>query len=139
MATFQNAFFDLFTFNKYTIDFFVNELLDEFISANDAHVIQQQLAKLITFDDMPRYSKQRARDKIFVRLTNPLMIDSELRSLGFSVNNKYFYEYFGLPPLVVDENVDMAERIKQKLEIERASDWRGHFMANAFLVSAKKD
>ena len=138
VATFQNAFFDLFTFNKFTIDFFVNELLDEFISESDAEEIQQQLAKLITSYRAPTYSKKTARDNIYVRLTNPLTIDSEMSSLGFLINDKYFYEFFGLPPLMVEGNRQIADRIKKHLEIDRASDWRGHFMANAFLVAAKK-
>ena len=46
-ATFQNAFFDLFTFNKYTIDFFLHQLVGPLVEPSQQKVIEKSLSELI--------------------------------------------------------------------------------------------
>jgi hypothetical protein len=88
--------------------------------------------------DKPPYNKMRARDNIFVYLTNPLTIDGHLRQAGFDARQKHFYEWFGLPPLITSRHPETAKRIAESFEVENATAWQGHFMANAFLIEADK-
>jgi hypothetical protein len=53
------------------------------------------------------------------------------------VQQKYFYEYFGLPPLLSEKQGPLAASIRSKFEIVNATAWQGHFMANAFLAQAQ--
>jgi ubiquinone/menaquinone biosynthesis C-methylase UbiE len=134
VATFQNAFFDLFTFNKYTLDFLMNGLLGPSLQDSEREKVEHALSGLMSSPDMPLYSPTRARDNVFVRLTNPITIGDELRGCGLSLVTKYFYEWFGLPPLLSGSCGDISARIAGEFEIERATSWQGHFMANAFLT-----
>jgi SAM-dependent methyltransferase len=133
-ATFQNALFDLFTFNKYTVDFFMHQLVGPLSRPADRDRIEQALATLISHPDKPEYSPARARDNVFVRLTNPLLIADQVARYGFEVRQKYFYEWFGLPPLLGSQFSEIARPIAEHFEVQRAAAWQGHFMANAFLA-----
>lgn len=138
VCSFQNAFFDLFTFNKYTVDFFMHGLLRQHLSEAQRIAVEDSLRSLIAHPDLPSYLKTRARDNVFVRLTNPLTIAGELDPIGFTLQEKYFYEFFGLPPLIREKHRALADVIAKKYEVERATAWEGHFMANAFLVQAQR-
>jgi SAM-dependent methyltransferase len=136
VATFQNAFFDLFTFNKYTVDFFGQNIfkplgLYKLLGKN----IDNDLNKLITNPDKPDYSPKIARDNIFVQTTNPLTIKEELSKYNLILLQKYFYTFFPLPRLIENNYPkEKLEKFKKRFEVKRSQEWYGHFMANAFLV-----
>ncbi|MGI8943682.1 MAG: class I SAM-dependent methyltransferase, partial [Qipengyuania sp.] len=136
ICTFQNGLFDLFTFNKYTVDAVMNFLLGRLVPDDEQERLQSALGDLLTRSDAPPHSDWRARDNIFVRLSNPLTIENELQSFGFEIDRRWFYEWFGVPPLLKEQFPDVSERIKERFEVENAEDWRGNFMANAFIVKA---
>jgi SAM-dependent methyltransferase len=138
VVTFQNAFFDLFTFNKYTVDFFQNDLLGRQVSESQRERLGAVIGSLLANPARPDYSTWRARDNVFVRLTNPLLIEAELRDYGFGSKGKYFYEFFGLPPLAVGMEPELATQIAARFEIVNPTAWEGHFLANAFIVDAVK-
>lgn len=138
IATYQNAFFDLYTFNKYTVDFIIDRLALPHVDAAHAVRIKKGIEGLIANPDKPLYATTRARDNIFVHLTNPLTINDHLQTAGFAVSQKYFYEFFGLPPLIAGQNEAIAKSIAAKFEIDNATSWQGYFMANAFLTHARK-
>jgi SAM-dependent methyltransferase len=137
-CTFQNAFFDLFTFNRYTIDFIVNDLLAPYVSDDEKSRLEEGLGTLMTEHDMPPYGQWRARDNVFVRLSNPLTIGDELKAWGFDLAQIWFYEFFGTPPLLNSVMPEATARIREHFSIQNATRWEGHFLANAFLVSASR-
>jgi SAM-dependent methyltransferase len=137
IATYQNALFDLYTFNKYTVDFMIRKILGPLIAVSDEDKIRGDLEQLLVNPEKPIYSTSRARDNIFVHLTNPLTIDGHLQRAGFRVRQKFFYEYFGLPPLLAEKHGDLAASIRSQFEVVNATAWQGHFMANAFLAQAQ--
>jgi SAM-dependent methyltransferase len=137
-ATFQNSFFDLYTFNKYTIDFFIHQLVGPLADSTHKKTIEKCISELIVNPDKPPYSADRARDNVFVRLTNPLLLSAEFRLHGLELREKYFYDFFGLPPLLQSKHQAIAQAIASHFELERASSWHGHFMANAFLAEFER-
>jgi len=140
VATFQNAFFDLFTFNKYTIDFFEEKFFKPLkLDALLGKEIVKDLKSLITHPDKPDYLATIARDNIYVKTTNPLTIDEELLSYKFRLLQKYFYSFFPLPRLIENKYKDKLEEIKKQLEVKKSKEWYGHFMANAFVVDCIKE
>lgn len=132
-ATFQNAFFDLYTFNRYTLDFYMHQLLGPQVKDADKPAVEAALGNLMTNPGAPPVSPDRARDNIFVRLTNPLSIADDFTGHGLKLDNKYFYEWFGLPPLTDKKLANVSKSVADHFEVERATAWQGHFMANAFL------
>jgi SAM-dependent methyltransferase len=137
IATYQNAFFDLYTFNKYTVDFMIEKIIGPYVAEADKNGVRKDLEQLLVNPEKPTYSVTRARDNIFVHLTNPLTIGDHLRSAGFQLQQKFFYEYFGLPPLLAENHGSVAASIRSRFEITNATAWQGHFMANAFLAQAQ--
>jgi SAM-dependent methyltransferase len=138
VATFQNALFDLYTFNKYTVDFMMTKFVLPHVTGSTAGRIQADIEALMTNHDKPTYAATRARDNIFVHLTNPLTVAEHLSAAGFDLLDKYFYEYFGLPPLIAGMHADISKSIAATFEVDNATAWQGHFMANAFLVHARR-
>jgi SAM-dependent methyltransferase len=137
VATYQNAFFDLFTFNKYSVDFLMEKLVLPMLDAPDsAAAIADDIRALLTNPERPTYAPTRARDNIFVHLTNPLTLEAHLKTAGFVLQQTYFYEFFGLPPLLAVRHEAVAKAIAERFEIENATAWQGHFMANALLAHA---
>lgn len=138
IATWQNAMFDTFTFNKYTVDFMMDKLVGPQVDAAQSGAVQKDIESLMVNFDKPPYAATRARDNIFVYLTNPLTIDGHLRTAKFAAKQKFFYEWFGLPPLIASKHPELAKQIAAGFEVENAKSWQGHFMANAFLIEAQK-
>ena len=129
----------MYTFNKYTIDYITNEILNEHISNDEKKSVEEALSALITNPSLPEHSSQRARDNIYVRLTNPLSIEKELEVFSLKIKKKYFYEYYGLPPLLRSKLPDIEHKISSHFEFNNSDSWEGHFLANAFLVYASKE
>jgi ubiquinone/menaquinone biosynthesis C-methylase UbiE len=138
IATWQNAMFDAFTFNKYTIDFMMDKLVGPQVEKPQTATVQKDLESLLVSFDKPPYAATRARDNIFVYLTNPLTIEGHLQTAKFTTKQKFFYEWFGLPPLIISKHPETAKKIAEGFEVENAKSWQGHFMANAFLIEARK-
>lgn len=139
IATFQNAFFDLFTFNRYSIDFFQEKLFKPLkLEKSLGRGIIRDLKSLITYPDKPDYSTKIARDNIYVETTNPLTIGEELSKHNLKLLQKYFYTFFPLPRLIESKYKNKLEKIKKQLEVKKSKEWYGHFMANAFLVDCVK-
>lgn len=139
VATFQNAFFDMFTFNRYTVDFFEEKIfkplkLNKLMSTE----IVKDLKSLMTYPDKPDYSPEIARDNIYVETTNPLTIGGELAKYKLNLLQKYFYTFFPLPRLIEGKHKDKLEKFKKQFEVKRSTEWYGHLMANAFLVDCIK-
>lgn len=141
VCTFQNAFFDLFTFNKYTVDFFEGKFFKPLgLNKLFGQKIVGDLKSLITYPDKPDYSATIARDNIYVETTNPLTISEELSKYKFRLLQKYFYSFFPLPRLIENKyDKGQLEKFKKQFEVTRSKEWYGHFMANAFLVDCVKE
>lgn len=140
VATYQNAFFDLFTFNKYTFDFFDQKIFKPLaLDKSFGKSIVQDLKSLIKYPNKPDYSKKIARDNIYVETTNPLTIGDELSKHKFKLLQKYFYSFFPLPRLIEAKYKDKVEAFKKQFEVKRSRDWQGHLMANAFVVDCVKE
>ncbi|MDO8530046.1 MAG: class I SAM-dependent methyltransferase, partial [bacterium] len=129
VATFQNALFDMFTFNKYTVNFFEEHFfkplaLDKKLGPN----IVKDLESLITNPGKPDYSPKIARDNIYVKTTNPLTIGDELANYKLKLLQKYFYSFFPLPRLLENKyDKNQLGKFKKQFEVKRSTEWYGHF------------
>lgn len=140
IATFQNLFFDLFTFNRFTLDFYLNKLLTgkKLGNIKIPKKISRSFEHIIPFSEFPSKKNNIARDNIFVRLSNPMTIREELLEFKFKTDNIYYYDFFGLPPELRKKFPDFSYNIEKKLELKNSEDWRGALMSNAFICKLKK-
>lgn len=143
IAAYRNDLFDLYTFNSFTVDFFQNSLWD--CAAGQPlrrETVVSELKKLMANPDIPGPEATAAKDKSFGTLTreyaNPLEMPSYLARFGLKVVRTYFYNYFGVPPLMQDKVKDYR-KICHQMDMTMSEDWRGHFMASTFVVVARKE
>lgn len=140
----RNELFSLFTLNRYTRDFLGSRLINEqalIASARDSselEALQRELEDLGRHFcmELPRirkgYENEPGYDEILSRTHNPF----EMRELAIQVGLRnveiLFYHYHALPPML--ESIVPEIFRKASLNMENPKDWRGHFMASAFIL-----
>ena len=139
----RNELFSLFSLNRYSKDFFMDKLINknlykttgfdyEFVSKTLDNYFDTNLPLL-----RKGYEKEPGYDEITSRLHNPFELSELAKSKGLVDVEILFYHYHALPPLF--ENKVNKELYKEKsLDIENPRDWRGHFLASAFILKARK-
>lgn len=142
VAAYRNTLFDLFTFNRLTLEF-VESSLWEPMRANLAfsEELKNSLRTLVTNPDKPSLHFTGSQDATFGTLrrvkSNPLDITNLLARHGLELNNIHFYHFHCVPPLI-EAHVKNYRQINHELELTHSQDWRGNFMAAMFLVEATK-
>lgn len=142
VASYRNDLFDLYTFNSFTVDFFMNSLWScvPCRRMGREHLLAG-LKGLLTNPDVPGPYYTAAEDKSFGRLTrvgsNPLEIPTYISRFGLTLVKTFFYNFHCVPPLLKDATPDFRA-ISHEMDMEMSEDWRGHFMASTFAVLAQK-
>jgi 2-polyprenyl-3-methyl-5-hydroxy-6-metoxy-1,4-benzoquinol methylase len=140
----RNQFFALFTLNRYSYQFFAEELLP--LEAAKAALGEEKLQPILDEIqpqfrmDLPpiRTGKQDepGYDQVLSRTHNPLVLHQMFQNVGFQETQVLFYHYHALPPMV--EKLAPEFFRQQSLAMENPLDWRGYFMASAFLLVGKR-
>lgn len=136
---FRNDLFAAYTLNDYSLDFFLNNVINLKSLPNNVS------------DDLIKFYQERMKvDKpikkkdgkivytdILSKFHNPLSIAKDLfEPNGFCVEDIHFYHYHALPPIFQDKYPDLFKDLS--LKMEKPNDWRGYLMASAYVVEAKK-
>jgi 2-polyprenyl-3-methyl-5-hydroxy-6-metoxy-1,4-benzoquinol methylase len=140
----RNQLFALFTLNRYSYDLFVKELIGapRSGSAPDGATMQDALAELQTRFrmDLPPIRKGKegepGYDEVLSRAHNPLLLARAFRDAGFTKVRTLFYHFHCLPPMLQSRFPEFF--LKESLAREDPEDWRGYFMASAFLVAGER-
>jgi 2-polyprenyl-3-methyl-5-hydroxy-6-metoxy-1,4-benzoquinol methylase len=139
-VSFRNKAFSMFTMNRYTRDFFLEELL---------HGIPDHL-KLSTDSDLQKrfaMDKPEVRtnniaggvgyDQILSKMHNPFEMDSLFKAAGFTSTRLHWYHYHPVPPMLNGDSVTSIDFRKAAMALEgETSGWRGIFLCSAFVVEA---
>lgn len=138
----RNQLFGLFSLNRYTYELFVRELIREpamreagvDVKAID-HVLEEMKERFRM--DLPPLrtgkSGEPGYDQVLSRTHNPFTLRQKFEAAGFDDVKVLFYHYHCLPPMF--EQVMPTEYRKLSVAMEDPSDWRGHFMASAFILA----
>jgi len=142
----RNQLFSLFTFNRYSCDFVVNELIrasdlrDKVaIDINNLDGALNTLQSHFRLDLPPiRTGKagEPGYDEVLSRTHNPLVIQRLMSDNGFCDVRLLFYHYHCLPPMLATHVPEFFRR--ESLSMENPEDWRGYFMASAFLAVGRR-
>ncbi len=138
---FRNKLFSLFTFNRYTFEFIMDDLL-----AGVAREVKDKVAadlKPRLRMDMPPVrdkvegSQAAGYDAILSRFHNPFEMEGLFQRHGFRDIKLLWYHYHPAMPYL---SGDMAEEFRREsIRLEHdPSDWRGYFLCSAFVVEAVK-
>ena len=137
----RNQLFALFTLNRYSYRFFLDELVHdkELLQGEEEAARRQVLDELgQRFRlDLPPVRGGKAGepgyDEVLSRTHNPLVFREQFVAAGFRDIRVLFYHYHCLPPLCERTVPDLFHR--RSLAMENPKDWRGYFMASAFVVA----
>jgi len=133
----RNQLFALFTLNRYTRDFFLKELIDaDALPESERQAIAPALEALEAQLRVDLPPLRPGYDEILSRTHNPLVLRAQVEAAGFRDVRLHFYHYHALPPMLENRAPEWFRR--RSLALEDPADWRGHFMASAFIVSGVK-
>jgi hypothetical protein len=138
---FRNKLFSLFTFNRYTLEFIVDELLAGVADELREQVASELEGRLRT--DLPPTRATTASgdapgyDAILSRFHNPFEADELFTRNGFEQTRLLWYHYHPAMPLLEERDPALFRREAIALEHE-PSGWRGYFLCSAYVVEAVK-
>lgn len=138
---FRNKLFSLFTFNRYTVEFILDDLLRDVHPEAKALVAKDLQSRLRT--DMPPRrdtlagSDAPGYDAIRSRFHNPFEIADLFTRHSFGDIKLHWYHYHPAMPYLEAQLPDLFRSEAIRLEHE-SSNWRGYFLASAFVVEAVK-
>ena len=145
LVEFRNELFALFTLNRYSYRMFVDRLLSvsEAKRRHSQHrkELEEFESKLEAFFrlDLPPVRAGTADapgyDAVLSQLHNPFELHGLFEEAGLRIDQMHFYHYHALPPMFEKDYPELFRTLS--LEMERdPNDWRGYFMASAFIVEA---
>jgi 2-polyprenyl-3-methyl-5-hydroxy-6-metoxy-1,4-benzoquinol methylase len=137
---FRNKMFSLFTFNRYTHEFIINDLLTS-VSDDVKSKISDELKKHLKMDQPVSRDKvegdKAGYDAILSKFHNPFEIENVFVKAGFADFKLHWYHYHPAPPYM--ESLFKEEFRKEAVALEHEhSGWKGIFLCSAFIVEARK-
>ncbi|NQT23219.1 MAG: class I SAM-dependent methyltransferase [Candidatus Omnitrophica bacterium] len=136
---FRNDLFATYALNKYSLDFFLNRVIDlsPFPQEVRDKVIDFYSERLKVDKPIKEKSGKIKYKDILAKFRNPLSIKNELfEPCNFSIVDIHFYHYHALPPIFEDKYPKLFRELS--LRMERPNDWKGYLMASAYVIEAKK-
>ncbi len=146
VAEARNQLFALFTLNRYSHEFFLSDLIrvDALrAAAGDGAATLEGALDLVRErfrTDLPPQRKGKAGepgyDEVLSRTHNPFVVKEQFVAAGLQDVRLMFYHYHCLPPMVEAAVPELFRR--ESLRMENPEDWRGYFMASAFLAVGRR-
>jgi 2-polyprenyl-3-methyl-5-hydroxy-6-metoxy-1,4-benzoquinol methylase len=138
---FRNSLFSLFTFNRYTADFILNDLLAG-VSSTVKTAVAKDLESRLRMDMPPVRTKVDGSDApgydaILSRFHNPFEVPALFARHGFEQMKLLWYHYHPAMPYLEASMPALFREEAIGLERE-SSGWRGLFLCSAFVVEAVK-
>lgn len=140
----RNELFSLFTLNRYSRDFFRSRLINEkklIDAVGDASEVSALKIALEELDNQFKnelplirkgYKHEPGYDEILSRTHNPFEMRELALQAGLRDVEVLFYHYHALPPML--ESAVPALFKRESIAMENPRDWRGYFMASAFIL-----
>ena len=142
----RNQLFSLFTLNRPSYEFIRDELVQaDNILARSGEARPHLVAALEAMQsqfrmDLPPIRRGKAGepgyDEVVSRVHNPLTVRTQFAAVGFQDVRVLFYHYHAVPPLVAAAFPEFS--LRESVAMENPEDWRGHFMASAFLLVGRR-
>jgi len=138
---FRNKLFSLLTFNRYTADFILNDLLKD-VDPEMKKIVAKELDSMLHMDlpavrTQVKGSKAPGYDAILSKFHNPFEVVEMFKRHGFKDITLRWYHYHPAMPYLSKSAPDLFRKEATKLEHE-PSGWRGMFLCSAFVVEAVK-
>lgn len=145
---FRNKLFSLFTFNRYTYEFIMEDLLDG-VSSQLKSIVSKNLKDRLQMNlPTPRMTGESANlndfsadgevlgyDAILSKFHNPFEMIDLFEKIGFKESKLHWYHYHPAMPNLSEEDPHLFRDEALKLE-HNNSNWKGMFLCSAFVIEA---
>lgn len=135
---FRNKLFSLFTLNRYSKEFILDDLLATVSADVKKHVAEELDRRLATnlppvrgHDDADRPSY----DQILAKFHNPFDLKDVMARHGFKTLDFHWYHYHAAPPMLADK-IGPGFRA-ESIRLEHEASWRGMFLCSAGIIEAE--
>lgn len=141
LIEFRNKLFSLFTMNRYTKEFILDDLLRD-VSPSLKAVVGEELDRRLAVDMPPVRTTSGADgsgpgyDEILSKFHNPFELTETFERCGFANPKVHWYHYHPVPPML--ETKVGAELREAAMSLEHEGSWRGFFLCSAGVIEADK-
>jgi SAM-dependent methyltransferase len=138
LLQFRNSMFSLFTFNRLTKEFILDELLAP-VPQKFKDAVAADLDARLAVDKPPLRTRPTGDgyDEILSRFHNPFELADVVRSFGYSDLRFHWYNYHPTYPMLSGQ-FDPREYRQAQVNLEHEGSWRGMFLCSAGLIEAVK-
>jgi 2-polyprenyl-3-methyl-5-hydroxy-6-metoxy-1,4-benzoquinol methylase len=138
LIEFRNKLFSLFTFNRLTKEFILDDLLRD-VPAGVKAAVEAEIDRRCAVDQpairTARPGVDLGYDEILAKFHNPFELQDTFRSSGFSDVQVHWYHYHPAPPLM--EPAVGADFRRAAMRLEHEGSWRGMFLCSAGVIEAR--
>ncbi len=136
---FRNSMFSMFTFNRLTKEFILDELL---VNVPDSmrNAVARDLDNRLAVDKPPIRTRPTGDgyDEILSRFHNPFELQELVRAQGYTDLKFHWYNYHPTYPMIADQ-FDPREYREAQIALEHEGSWRGMFLCSAGVIEAVKN
>ena len=138
LLQFRNSLFSMFTFNRLTKEFILDELLAP-VSSDIKAVVAADLDARLAVDKPPMRTRPTGDgyDEILSRFHNPFELADVVRDQGYSDIRFHWYNYHPTYPMLAGQ-IDPTAYRQAQMDLEGDTSWRGMFLCSAGLIQATK-
>lgn len=138
LLQFRNSMFSLFTFNRLTKEFIMDELLPD-VPASIREIVETDLDSRLAVDKPPKRTRPTGDgyDEILSRFHNPFELAEIVKSFGYRDLAFHWYNYHPAYPMIAG-GVDPTVYRQAQIDLEGDTSWRGMFLCSAGVIEAIK-
>ena len=139
LLQFRNSLFSMFTFNRLTKEFILDELLAE-VSPAIKHVVSSDLDARLAVDKPPVRTRPTGDgyDEILSRFHNPFELAEVVRAHGYRDIRFHWYNFHPAYPMLAGQ-IDAKAYRQAQMDLEGDTSWRGMFLCSAGVIEATKE
>ena len=133
LIEFRNKLFSLFTMNRYTKEFILEDLLRD-VSPGVKDAVAVELNKRLAIEIPPvRTTNEKGEgpgfDSILAKFHNPFELTDTFARNGYSDLKIHWYHYHAALPML-EQNIGAPFR-SESIGLEHEGSWRGYFLCSA--------
>lgn len=135
---FRNSMFSMFTFNRLTKEYILEELMAP-VPQKFKDVVAADLDQRLAVDKPPirRRDDGHGYDEILSKFNNPFELAEVVKAQGFTDLSYRWYNFHPTYPMVAG-GIDPQEYRQGQIDLEADTSWRGMFLCSAGMIIATK-
>jgi len=139
LLQFRNSMFSMFTFNRLTKEFVMDELLPE-VPESIREIVSADLDQRLAVDKPPKRTRPTGDgyDEILSKFHNPFELSEIVKSFGYKELQFHWYNYHPAYPMLAG-SIDAKVYRQAQMDLEGDTSWRGMFLCSAGLIEAVKE